>query len=241
MEIRKSQSDLGLQITFNPLYNKENLGGRTSHLTQQLSLEKELNKILSNQDLCLLFRDWLKQQKCEENINFWVDVELLKQHDDIPFNTKLDEIYEKYFSANAQYPLNIDDELKRELDSRMEHFRQKRNQAQNSDLNSQIHEFGIMVVIEEILRSVLGLLENGCTARFLSSDLYKKWKESEENQPKGGLNGLKKWAGSLRRQRALSNSSDRLRFDRLWKFKEMETHGTSSNSKTKVKEITEDG
>ena len=172
-EIRKSKSVFTFNTTFNPVYHKD---VKTSQITPQVSLEKELNKILSNQELCLLFRDWLKQQKCEENLHFWVDVELLKQHDDVPFITKLDEIYEKYFSANAKFPLNIDDELKRELDSRMDHFLQKRNQSSNSDLRNQIHEFGIKVVVDEILKSVLGLLENGCTARFLNSEQYKKWK-----------------------------------------------------------------
>lgn len=45
----------------------------------KVDLKTQLQEILSTYELCFLFRQFLEQQRCVENLDFYVDVELLKK------------------------------------------------------------------------------------------------------------------------------------------------------------------
>jgi hypothetical protein len=75
--------------------------------------DQKLSRILANRDLCLIFRTFLKEQKCEENLSFWIEVELFKREcDPNEMKQKAETIYQKYFTEGV---LNIDCEVKQEL------------------------------------------------------------------------------------------------------------------------------
>src|SRR4051812_1672878 len=82
------------------------------------SLRKQLTTVLSDKDSCFLFKEWLKERHSDENLNFWVEVELFKMDKDI---SKINAafIYNKYLDMNAPFPINVDMELREEVKKQM--------------------------------------------------------------------------------------------------------------------------
>jgi hypothetical protein len=52
----------------------------------ELSLREELNKILANDQECFMFRIFLKQRRCEENLYFILDLRSYKNIEETPDN-----------------------------------------------------------------------------------------------------------------------------------------------------------
>jgi len=97
-------------VEFSPKKSK-----RGSHEAfESRDLERELSTILHSDQQCKLFRDYLKKKKCEENLYFWLDVELFVDTIVTPegkVKEKAETIFAKYFGDNALYQLNLDDEI----------------------------------------------------------------------------------------------------------------------------------
>ncbi len=47
-------------------------------------LEKELTDVLTDKERCKLFEDFLKRRHCEENLYFWMEVELFQNEKATP-------------------------------------------------------------------------------------------------------------------------------------------------------------
>jgi len=146
------------------------------------NLRKELERILERKDLCLIFRDWLKAQKCDENLNFWVEVQLYsqyhkelfnQQHDneDVPFVlSKAIAIYQKYLGQDSPYLLNLDSEIMQPF---RDSFQLATSLTSKTDLQaSDIYFLGN--IFHEIQSNVFQILETCCIQKFLESDLYKR-------------------------------------------------------------------
>src|SRR4051794_13564532 len=72
-----------------------------------------LQSILSERVLCMYFKEWLKEQKCDENLNFLVEVELFKMGYRNKHNASA--IYKKYLAPDAPLLLNVDHEIIKEV------------------------------------------------------------------------------------------------------------------------------
>jgi hypothetical protein len=159
---------------------------------EKLNLNKKLKEILQNKYECILFRKWLKEQKCEENLNFWIEIQLYKklfqnQIPDIDLLEKSIEIYNKYFGNTAKSPLNIDNDLQKELENKIasvkDYYLQiSLKEKHEFEQKENIKEF-IFTIFDDIQNSVFFLLETSCIGRYIQSEFYKQKKE-EEQSPK---------------------------------------------------------
>jgi hypothetical protein len=90
--------------------------------TQILLLKKDYNEqllyILNNKELCFEFKQFMHVRKCDENLFFWFDVELFKNTEcttDDKVQEKALLLFDKYFSDNCRFPLNLDSEMVQEV------------------------------------------------------------------------------------------------------------------------------
>jgi len=135
----------------------------SSNIELGKDLRAELKQILRNKELCILFRNWLKTQYCEENLSFWVDIELYRKDKECKnMKERAQEIYDKYLKVDAQYSLNIDDELRRDI------LKKLKNTTEDSVDSS---------LFDTVQQYVFSLLETGCISRFLNSKQYLDWQD----------------------------------------------------------------
>ena len=81
---------------------------------EHTDLAKELTLVLHNKASCYEFKVYLQTRHCEENIYFWLDVEAYQDPLVTPtkqLNEKAQQLYDKYFSDNSEYQLNLDSDL----------------------------------------------------------------------------------------------------------------------------------
>jgi hypothetical protein len=65
------------------------------------NLQQELMDILEDQEVCTIFRNYLKHKLCEENLMFWIDVELYRDADatlDRNLEEKAQYMWDRYVS-----------------------------------------------------------------------------------------------------------------------------------------------
>lgn len=85
---------------------------------QKKNLSFQLQTILHDRDLCYIFLQWLQQQHCDENLWFYMEVELFKNPRETPDDelfSYCDDILKRYIGDNADLQLNLDDDVIREL------------------------------------------------------------------------------------------------------------------------------
>jgi len=181
-------------------------------LYDKKNLDKELQKILADMQLCVAFKDWLKVQQCEENLNFWIAVELYKREEDQSKRAQSrKEIYQKFFLESS---LNIDSELLTTMTDIL--------QAENYSKD----------VYDEAQQAVFHLLETNCVPRFLQSTQYLSEKENGKGN---GHQALKKTlslneytlAPKLSKGYWASVSQDSLNINKLFALNEREKWGQS--------------
>jgi len=81
---------------------------------EAIDLRRQLLDILNNKEKCIEFQNFLKSRRCEENINYYFDVELFKNETETPNNMiekRADELIGRYFDPVSPYQLNFDEEL----------------------------------------------------------------------------------------------------------------------------------
>ncbi|EGG20475.1 hypothetical protein DFA_00336 [Cavenderia fasciculata] len=120
-----------------------------------------LNEIVHNKTLALSFRKFLHERYNNENLSFWLEAENFKAIDND--NTRLKrskEIYQKYFSTDSKYELNIDHHQKKELETKMQGT----------------PSIDLFVPVQITIRK---LMEMDAIPLFLKSDLYKQCKENQ--------------------------------------------------------------
>eukprot|EP01117_Protostelium_nocturnum_P012087 TRINITY_DN4429_c0_g1_i1.p1 TRINITY_DN4429_c0_g1~~TRINITY_DN4429_c0_g1_i1.p1 ORF type:complete len:284 (+),score=63.87 TRINITY_DN4429_c0_g1_i1:300-1151(+) len=133
-----------------------------------ISFETELTRVLNHKECAIMFRKWCLAHHCEENMEFWIDVEILKkQSTEEDFKQRSEAIYGKYLSASAPFPINVDYDLTQKMGATL--------------------KLGGSLLVEDYVaaqESVFRLMENGCIRRFLESEDYKKWRETAESSTK---------------------------------------------------------
>ncbi|KAH3886772.1 hypothetical protein DPMN_010785 [Dreissena polymorpha] len=123
------------------------------------------DKLLNDHVGIAVFKEFLKKEFSEENIEFWQTCEDFKNIADASFRTvKAKEIYGKHVAMHSPDPVNIDSVLRREIESRLE---KPSHQLFNA---AQLH--------------IYQLMKQDSYGRFLKSDLYKSYVMTEmEGRP----------------------------------------------------------
>ena len=134
---------------------------------KEKTLEEELRNILDNYKNCKTFKvsalirfgigfnfiikEYLKSKKCEENLYFYVEVELFKNEIETPdefLQTQSEAIYKKYFTLDSMYMINLDIEIVREIEQKI------REKIVDRD------------VFDEAQKSIFRLMETACVRDF---------------------------------------------------------------------------
>jgi hypothetical protein len=127
-------------------------------------IEMQLDDIISDKNMMLQFREFLKSIYCNENLAFWLEAETFKQVPDSNVAKKAQELFNKYFDASSDHAVNIEDaELQREL---MEAMKKPTRET-----------------FTNVQNAIWGLLKFECFPRFKSSPFFstplnKKQKEA---------------------------------------------------------------
>jgi hypothetical protein len=90
----------------------------------------------------------MKSRKCEENLYFWIDVELFKMETAGDIKEQANIIYAKFLSNDAEYQVNLDSDAMRTLNKRF----------MTGDVDRAIFDVA--------QRSVFKLMEFACIAGF---------------------------------------------------------------------------
>lgn len=115
-----------------------------------------IREILGDEDLALLFREFLHQLQCAENLSFYVEVEDYKRlttHEERV--ERLAKIWNRYLDSESPTPLNVDSKVRQRIQSLRE--------AADSDIFDEASEFAF------------SLLSFDCYRKFISSETYAKW------------------------------------------------------------------
>ncbi|PRP76112.1 hypothetical protein PROFUN_15441 [Planoprotostelium fungivorum] len=121
-------------------------------------LDQELKKILNHLECLQSFTKWCETRHCEENVHFWVDVEILRNIPTEKFKDQVEQVYERYFMGDEQ-SINIDSVSMLKLAD--EHRQRSLKTSSFDDMQEQVFR----------------LLESDCTRKYLESNEYKIWRE----------------------------------------------------------------
>lgn len=134
--------------TFSLPVSLQNTGGGGRRCREQLM------DIIKHPQLSLLFREYLRSIYSAESYEFFMDVEEYKElTDPEEMRQRAAEIYEKYFTVDAEHEVNLEGSLKEMLRESI-----KRPDAETFEL---------------VLLLVLMTLEGDCLHKFLQSEIYK--------------------------------------------------------------------
>lgn len=115
-----------------------------------------IRDILGDEDLALLFREFLHQLQCAENLSFYVEVEDYKRLTTVSERQeRAQKIWNRYLSAEAPTPLNIDSKCRQRI--------QTAKDSGDSDVFDEASEFAY------------SLLTFDCYRKFISSETYSNW------------------------------------------------------------------
>ena len=130
-----------------------------------------IREILGDEDLALLFREFLHQLQCAENLSFYVEVEdykRLETHEERV--ERFNKIWNRYLSAESPTPLNVDSKVRQRIQSMRE--------TADSDIFDEASEFAF------------SLLSFDCYRKFISSETYAKWLSTSLRPPRHFLSIL---------------------------------------------------
>lgn len=115
-----------------------------------------IREILAEEELALLFREFLHQLKCAENLSFYVEVEEYKRLDSQSDRSeRAVKIWNKYLSNDSLTPINIDSKCRQRIQSDLE----------TGELNT----------FDEASEFVFSMLSFDCYRKFIASEIYNKW------------------------------------------------------------------
>jgi len=122
-------------------------------------LDQELRKILNHLECTIDFTKWCQSHFCEENILFWVDVEILRSVPAAAFHAQVEQMYSTYFVSDKESIINVDSDSMDKLVAA--HKAQKLTTSSFDDMQAQVFR----------------LMENDCVRKYLESHNYKTWRE----------------------------------------------------------------
>jgi len=173
--------------------NNYNNAEAVKRFYDKIDLQTELQRILFDKRYCLLFREWLIDTECVENLDFWVEVELYKREvmSQEARLARAQNIIKKYFEENGDIELNLDAELKNEIEHKL------KGELDSSTFN-------------DAQLAVLRLLETSCCPRFLRSAKYKNRAKTPEivvgSSLRRGVSLSSFWSRKPRRATSLSET-----------------------------------
>ncbi|XP_076829784.1 regulator of G-protein signaling 21-like [Brachyhypopomus gauderio] len=121
---------------------------------------QSLEKLLEYKSGVSAFREFLKSEFCEENIEFWLaceDFKLSKTPENLL--TKAESIYEEFICMDSPKEVNLDFHTRSRIKQHLPH----------PTLNC----------FDEAQRKIYQLMENDCYTRFLESGIYQALRGSE--------------------------------------------------------------
>jgi len=119
---RNSTTTMGAKRRTKKTLSSTNIKKMASESALSSAMEKELSKILHNGKQCEQFRDFLKSRHSEENIYFWVEVELLKNEKLTPATmlaTNAESIYKKYVIDFSPLQINVEGHVVDKISAKM--------------------------------------------------------------------------------------------------------------------------
>jgi len=163
-----------------------------------IKISEDLEQTLADPELCLLFRQFLKDSYAGESLSFWATIESFKEitnQDEL--ETRAHDIYEKFFSPKSEYELNVDSRTKSHLERKM----------RTPPLD--------ITLFDEVQKVVYSLLETDCYLKFVASKPYKSYIEQRErpggpsqNTTSSPKPGKKSLLSSLFRKKAKDKEKD---------------------------------
>lgn len=124
--------------------------------SESAPLAPTLREILGEEDLALLFREFLHQLKCAENLSFYVEVEEYKTlESQSERSERATKIWNKFLSNESMTPINIDSKCRQRIQSAL--------------------QSGEIDVFDEASEFVYGMLSFDCYRKFIASETYNKW------------------------------------------------------------------
>lgn len=115
-----------------------------------------IRDILGDEELALLFREFLHQLQCAENLSFYVEVEDYKRLPTAGERTeRAEKVWSKYFGQDCPTPLNVDAKCRQRLDG--------------------VLTSGNVDIFEEASEFAFSLLSLDCYRKFIGSEMYSKW------------------------------------------------------------------
>lgn len=119
-------------------------------------LAPTIREILGDEDLALLFREFLHQLQCAENLSFYVEVEDYKRQSEVESRVeRAGKLWIRYFDVDSPTPLNVDSKCRQRVQSR--------------------RELGEIDLFDEASEFAFSLLSFDCYRKFISSETYAKW------------------------------------------------------------------
>eukprot|EP01122_Echinamoeba_exundans_P006594 TRINITY_DN1887_c0_g1_i1.p1 TRINITY_DN1887_c0_g1~~TRINITY_DN1887_c0_g1_i1.p1 ORF type:complete len:191 (+),score=39.18 TRINITY_DN1887_c0_g1_i1:106-678(+) len=124
---------------------------------------KSLAEVLADEDLALLFRDFLHHLHSAENLAFWLEIEEFKLIErSAERRERAEQICTKYLDSRCDAPVNVDAVLKDSVREQIESGGKIR-----ADIFDEMQDF------------IYGMMEFDSFRKFLASDQYKKWQSAE--------------------------------------------------------------
>eukprot|EP01112_Ceratiomyxa_fruticulosa_P013445 TRINITY_DN3786_c0_g1_i1.p1 TRINITY_DN3786_c0_g1~~TRINITY_DN3786_c0_g1_i1.p1 ORF type:complete len:304 (-),score=64.54 TRINITY_DN3786_c0_g1_i1:92-1003(-) len=127
------------------------------------TLSEELIRTLKHPELCLLFRDFLKEHYAGESLSFWATIQIFKKiTDPDELKEKAENIFTKYFTQDSENEINVDYRSKERLIQKMK------------------QPYGIEL-FDEVTAVIYSLLETECLSKFLKSPAYQDFMHYQNN------------------------------------------------------------
>jgi cation transport regulator ChaB len=128
----------------------------------------EFEDIFKNGDLLLCFREFLYRRIANENLAFWIEVEVYKCLEEKEMKTRAKEIFEKYCKTDSIYAVNIDWNTQSKIRSMLEEPTRE--------------------IFDDAQKQILKCLKNEWFPEFCQSDVLRAWHEKtltfEKSNPK---------------------------------------------------------
>jgi len=163
----------------------------------------EFTKLLHSRTECSLFRSFVKKSACDENLMFWIEIELHKKEIAVfagSFKVEYarkrnEEIFNKYFKVGGDYELNLDSDA-------VDEIREKLFQGSEEEANS-FHLF------DRAQDEVYLLMLNDSFSKFKKSNEYIQHQQKlESGKGKPSKKATKKKGGSFLGTSSVSSSDE---------------------------------
>lgn len=166
---------------------------------------QEFTKLLHSRVECSLFRAFVKKSACDENLMFWIEIELHKKEIGVFVGSfkveyarkRNEEIFKKYFKIGGDHELNLDSDA-------VDEIREKLFQGSEEEANS-FHLF------DRAQDEVYLLMLNDSFAKFKKSNEYLQYQQKLESTKGKHPKKLKKKSGSHLGSSSSSSSDESIK------------------------------